>query len=376
MCLQLWYEHVCSSCNVLVARYQRWSSHSLLTGMTTGTLQARSVLATWQECSTRGLLVGLLSLMWLAMDEYCKKGFIRWFATSAKENVNIDDAIHLLVANLSISSITTSTSSTLQQNTEGMVEVLCSSITWDCRLNDNKPGKCEHCQTKIVGGKSLKHNTDLHNTSTQELWSPNLHYLCEAQASEVCPHNSPFLPTTSFLFFFFWDCTCTWDCAGTQDHAHTWAIISTLCPGQVILQCCQEAVDPHWEWCREELLHRTVQSHWPTRRFQRAHSSHLHACKTKRNCPKAAEAPQWLWWRRWPHWSPQWEWGQGRASWWWEWGQADEEGYGWQWLLFDIYFPMQNHCHPTCLFCASKMKDELSAVTDSRKLTNTVAKPS
>ena len=33
------------------------------------------------------------------MDEYCKdKGFTHWFETSAKENINIDEAARNLVA--------------------------------------------------------------------------------------------------------------------------------------------------------------------------------------------------------------------------------------------------------------------------------------
>lgn len=35
------------------------------------------------------------------MDEYCKdKGFISWFETSAKENINIDEAARVLVGNI------------------------------------------------------------------------------------------------------------------------------------------------------------------------------------------------------------------------------------------------------------------------------------
>ena len=33
------------------------------------------------------------------MDEYCKdKGFTQWFETSAKENINIDEAARCLVS--------------------------------------------------------------------------------------------------------------------------------------------------------------------------------------------------------------------------------------------------------------------------------------
>ena len=36
------------------------------------------------------------------MDEYCKdKGFIGWFETSAKENINIDEAARFLVTAVS-----------------------------------------------------------------------------------------------------------------------------------------------------------------------------------------------------------------------------------------------------------------------------------
>lgn len=36
------------------------------------------------------------------MDEFCKeKGFIGWYETSAKENINIDDAARFLVTKVS-----------------------------------------------------------------------------------------------------------------------------------------------------------------------------------------------------------------------------------------------------------------------------------
>ena len=36
------------------------------------------------------------------MDEYCKeKGFAGWFETSAKDNINIDDAAKFLVGTVS-----------------------------------------------------------------------------------------------------------------------------------------------------------------------------------------------------------------------------------------------------------------------------------
>ncbi len=35
------------------------------------------------------------------MNEYCKEnGFLAWFATSAKENINIDEGINFLVENI------------------------------------------------------------------------------------------------------------------------------------------------------------------------------------------------------------------------------------------------------------------------------------
>jgi len=38
------------------------------------------------------------------MDEYCKeRGFIAWFETSAKENINIEDAAKCLVTKVSCS---------------------------------------------------------------------------------------------------------------------------------------------------------------------------------------------------------------------------------------------------------------------------------
>ena len=38
------------------------------------------------------------------MDEYCKdKGFVQWFETSAKENINIDEAARALVTRVRIS---------------------------------------------------------------------------------------------------------------------------------------------------------------------------------------------------------------------------------------------------------------------------------
>ena len=37
------------------------------------------------------------------MDEYCKdKGFINWFETSAKDNINIDEAARFLVTSVSL----------------------------------------------------------------------------------------------------------------------------------------------------------------------------------------------------------------------------------------------------------------------------------
>ncbi len=35
------------------------------------------------------------------MNDYCKEnGFLAWFATSAKENINIDEAVNFLVENI------------------------------------------------------------------------------------------------------------------------------------------------------------------------------------------------------------------------------------------------------------------------------------
>lgn len=37
------------------------------------------------------------------MDEYCKtEGFAAWFATSAKDNINIDDAAKVLIERVNI----------------------------------------------------------------------------------------------------------------------------------------------------------------------------------------------------------------------------------------------------------------------------------